>query len=136
MRTLKRGMGAVVIVIALLLTDCTLDPLIAINMHPFITMAKGVTTCIEKANKLYAIDDSMVFWQREGDCMDAAYGYILYGRDPGIVLCSKMDSEAGSGRICACPDSTFSLLFCTMINNLNDTKLGLSSAHSVIRVYF
>lgn len=58
MHPLKFGIGVVIIVTAFLMMNCTLEPLIAINMHPFITMAKG-TDCADRANNLYAIDDSM-----------------------------------------------------------------------------
>jgi hypothetical protein len=133
-----KGFYATVIVLWLVsLMNCrnaSTQPQTTINTEPFIAMAKKVTVCSERANKLFAIDDSLVFWQREGDCNDAAYFYTLFGDDTGKVFCMLYDSKAGLTENVY--DSTFLSLFHTITSNLTKAVLGLSADHTVIQIYF
>ena len=90
--------------------------------------------CADRANRLYLIDQRLVFHQVEGRCSDAAYSYTLYGASPSDVKCRVADSIAGRQRSCA--DPTLSGLFDTMVGHLSQPDLGLGSGHTVAGVPF
>jgi hypothetical protein len=135
---LFKGFHAMAVAVSLFtLMSCKNEvarPQTTINMEPFIAMAKKTTVCAERANKLFAIDDSLVFWQREGDCNDASYGYMLFGSDTGTIFCSYTDNI--SGRIESVKDSAYLPIFQTIVQSLNDPKLGLGSSRRVIQVTY
>ena len=109
-------------------------PQTTIDMKPFITNAKQAL-CARDVNKLFAIDDSMVFYQIEDwGCNDWAYRYHLYGTMPSIMFCSLEDNIRGSQEIIY--DSTYLEIFHTITSNVNKKDLGLGAFHTVIQVKF
>jgi hypothetical protein len=142
---LRRTIPLLITIFSVSFISCTSEvarPQTTINMEPFIAMAKKATVCAEQTNKLFAIDDSLVFWQREGYCNDAAYEYTLFGIDTTIVYCQKHDSFAGE--MIKVRDSFYLPLFniITSIDTLtgrlptDKPDLGLVRIHSVIQVIF
>lgn len=110
------------------------NPKTTINMDPFIAMAKA-SGCSDQSNKLYTIDNSMVFWGVSGsNCPDHSYKLVLFGADTGKVYCKKNDSYGGPVEFVN--DSTYLVLFHTIITNQSDDKLGLDLTHSVVNVKF
>ena len=71
----------------------------SIDLDIFKNLAKN-STCSDIANKLFTIDNQIVFWRKEGSCSDASYSYILFGNNPNEVLCEKFDSIAGPQIVC------------------------------------
>lgn len=74
----------------------------------------------------------MVFWAKEGACPDASYSYILYGKNPQIVFCSKGDSVFGP--MMSCNDTSYQSIFQTIVNNTSKRDLGLGSSHTVKQI--
>jgi hypothetical protein len=73
----------------LLLASCagsSTGPRSAVDLAPFKKMARA-GGCADVRNRLFLIDDQLVFWDRAGNCADAAYGETLYGSTPDQVLC-------------------------------------------------
>ena len=104
-----------------------------LNLSPFKKLAKE-EECAENRNKLYLIDKNLVFWEREGSCPDNSFAQILYGKIPEDIKCKYFDSIAGPVYICN--DSTYHELFQTIIANLDNDNLGLTSEHTVEDILF
>ena len=105
-----------------------------VNLAPFKAMARAAA-CSDRRNRLFLIDDRMVFWDREGNCMDALFTLALYGQTVSDLLCSRSDSVGGPNTT-ICTDESFRPMFETMISNLDDPALGLGPEHTVSDVPF
>jgi hypothetical protein len=120
----------------LLLASCagsSTGPRSAVDLAPFKKMARA-GGCADVRNRLFLIDDQLVFWDRAGNCADAAYGETLYGSTPDQVLCDSHDSIAGPMKNCA--DERYRDTFDTMTANLDKRDLGLGPGHTVQPVPF
>ena len=107
-------------------TKSTRDP--GFDTAPFIEMAKN-STCATIRRQLYLIDGAYVFFDRAGNCPDNGYSETLYGRRVDEVLCTSHDSIAGP--ITRCADETRREMFETILEHLDDAKLGLGPQHEV-----
>ena len=114
-----------------LLASCQPDS--AVELAPFKEMARA-GGCADIRNHLFLIDDQLVFWDRAGNCADAAYGQTLYGSTPDQALCTLHDSIAGPVK--KCEDAQYQEMFDTMTGNLDKPDLGLGSGHTVQAVRF
>lgn len=101
------------------------------DLGAFRAMARSAP-CTDRANVLYVIDHTMVFWRREGSCPDNAYAFTLYGATPSTILCEKHDSITGPRESCAVERAHE--LFATITSHLDEPDLGLGSGHTVERV--
>jgi hypothetical protein len=120
----------------LLLASCaghSGEPRSAVDLGPFKKIARA-GGCADIRNRLFLIDDQLVFWDRAGNCADAAYGETLYGSTPDQVLCDSHDSIAGPMK--NCPDERYRDTFDTMTANLDKRDLGLGPGHTVQPVPF
>jgi hypothetical protein len=120
----------------LLLVSCAGDsaePPSAVDLAPFKVMARA-GGCADVRNRLFLIDDQLVFWDRAGNCADAAYGETLYGGTPDRFLCALHDSIAGPVK--NCQDERYQDLFQAITANLSEPDLGLGSGHTVQGVPF
>ncbi len=120
----------------LLLASCagtSIEPRSTVDLAPFQKMA-GPSPCADRRNRLFLIDDQWVFWDRAGNCADAAYAETLYDRTPDQVLCDLHDSIAGPMKNCR--DERYQDMFNTMTTNLDKPDLGLGSGHTVQPVPF
>jgi hypothetical protein len=100
---------------------------------PFIEIAKHAV-CADKRNRLYAIDDMLVFSERAGSCQDAAFADVLFGATPDDVLCDYHDTIAGPQK--SCSDQGYAAMFDTIITHLDQADLGLGPNHTVVRIPF
>jgi hypothetical protein len=119
-----------------LLTSCagsSAEPDSAVDLAPFKEMARD-GGCADIRNRLFLIDDQLVFWDRAGNCADAAYGEALYGSTPDQVLCTFHDSIAGPRK--NCQDAQYQEMFDTMTSNLDKPDLGLGPGHTLQPVRF
>lgn len=105
-----------------------------VNLKPFRELARNAS-CADVRNRLFLIDQRLVFWDRESKCADAAYAQTLYDRRPSTVLCNAMDSIAGPQRACNA-DAPFINMFETVLENLEAPDLGLGPGHTVTPVDF
>jgi len=103
----------------------------AIDLESFKERAKGAM-CADRANRLFLIDDHLVFWDRRGNCPDAAYHYRLYAGSPERLICERLDTIAGPRE--RCEDERFRGLFRQILANLEEPDLGLGSQHKVVRI--
>jgi hypothetical protein len=120
----------------LLLASCagnSTEPRSAVDLAPFKKMARA-GGCADIRNRLFLIDDQLVFWDRAGNCADGAYGQTLYGSTPDQVLCVLHDSIAGPMKNCR--DERYQDTFDTMTANLDKRDLGLGPGHTVQPVPF
>ncbi len=120
----------------LTLPSCDTDPTqprTPIDLAAFRTMARE-SDCAEVRNRLFLIDARLVLWDRAGNCVDAGYAQILYGRTVDDVLCSYRETIAGPMK--GCPDERYGSLFETMIANLDQPDLGLGPRHDVRAIPF
>lgn len=103
-----------------------------------IDVARSTTSCVEIRNRVLYIQtatagERLVLLDQAGNCADASYRQALYG-DPGnTLLCSNADSIAGPQK--SCPVSSRAALFDTILANLNQPNLGLSSGYMVTQVF-
>lgn len=88
--------------------------------------------CSGTRNRLFVIDDQLVFHDSAGNCADASYGEVLYGKSVDDVLCSYTDSIAGPRKSCRNPK--YAGLFEIIITHLNERDLGLGPRHTVRRL--
>ena len=117
----------------LLLASCAGGPGSTVDLAPFKKMARA-GGCADVRNRLFLIDGKLVFWDRAGNCADAAYGEALYGSTPDQTLCVFHDSIAGPVK--NCQDQGYQDLFDTITANLDKPDLGLGPQHTVQRVRF
>jgi hypothetical protein len=104
-----------------------------VDLAPFRQMAREAP-CADISNRLFLIDGELVFWQREGNCADAAYAYTLYGTTPDQILCTLYQTIAGP--VDKCEDADYRGLFDTVVSNLGSPDLGLGAEHGVDPVSF
>jgi hypothetical protein len=91
--------------------------------------------CATNTNRLFLIDQKMVFWDRaDRHCADASYARGLYGATPQTLLCTSADSIAGPRT--SCSDPQYRALFDTILNNLDSPDLGLGAGHKVEAIPF
>jgi hypothetical protein len=120
----------------LVLASCagrSTEPRSAVDLAPFKKMARA-SGCADIRNRLFLIDDQLVFWDRAGNCADGAYSETLYGSTPDRVLCILHDSIAGP--VTSCGDERNQDTFDTMTANLDKLDLGLGPGHTVQSVPF
>jgi hypothetical protein len=103
-----------------------------IDLEPFKELARNAD-CADISNRLFLIDKKMVFWDRRGNCPDNSYAYILYGKSPEEELCSHRDSITGPIESC---DEEHQEMFNVIINNLDQSDLGLGQEHQVEPISF
>lgn len=101
---------------------------IAPEWEPFVKMAKEAG-CADVRNRLFVIDQTLVFADHIGNCADAAYSQTLFGKTIGQILCVNHDSIAGP--IKNCTDPSYTELFDTILAHLDEPDLGLGSSHTV-----
>jgi hypothetical protein len=101
------------------------------GLNPFVKMARG-SVCADKWNRLYLIDEKLVFWDRQGECADNSYAQTLYGKSPDEILCLQHDSIAGPRK--ECRDAKYAQLFETLIAHLGEPNLGLGPGHTARRL--
>jgi hypothetical protein len=110
----------------------TIDQVKADLLNPsrsaFIDNARNAV-CADIRNRLFVIDDRLVFWDRAGSCPDNAYGATLFGDSVNDVLCYFGDSIAGPMK--RCPVTGYEAMFETMTTHSDDPGLGLGPEHSV-----
>lgn len=94
----------------------------------FITLASSAS-CANLRNRLFVIDQKLVFWDKAGSCADAAYSLSLFGNTPQNILCSKSDTIAGPKT--SCTDEQYRNMFDAIGQNLDKTDLGLGNGHLV-----
>lgn len=105
----------------------------SIDLDVFRNMASNAT-CSDIDNKLYIIDNQLVFWITEGNCADASYSYTLFGSNPDEILCKKFDSIIGPQEQCF--DDEFQEIFQIILDNLDAYDLGLENNHQVSEILF
>ncbi|MFE3845420.1 hypothetical protein ACFL1L_00980 [Thermoplasmatota archaeon] len=103
----------------------------SIELDVFRDMAKNAS-CSDIANKLFVIDNQMVFWIIEGNCPDASYSYTLFGNNPDEILCKKFDSIAGPQEQCLNDDSQE--IFQIIIDNIDADNLGLNTNYKITEI--
>ncbi len=137
-----RSRGYVIVLIVVLLAALlvlalragnAVEPRSAVNLAPFKEISRG-SSCADIRNRLFVIDDQLVFADVAGNCADASYAEMLYGSTPDQVLCSSHDSIAGPMK--NCQDLRYRAMFETITANLDKPDLGLGSGHTVQPVPF
>ncbi|MFQ6613128.1 MAG: hypothetical protein ACE5D2_08535 [Fidelibacterota bacterium] len=103
-----------------------------LDPEPFRELARNAD-CADIVNRLFLIDGKMVFWNKEGNCADAAYTRTLFGKTTDEVLCYIRDSIAGIQTACQASSQE---MFNTIISNLNQAELGLGKNHQVEEIPF
>ena len=100
----------------------------AAKWAPFVELSRqGV--CSDLRNRLFVIDQAHVFADQAGDCPDARYSHVLYGKTVDDVLCEHRDNKGGARKSCKNP--SYEGLFDTIITHLNEPDLGLGPNHTV-----
>jgi hypothetical protein len=103
---------------------------INIDLNPFFTMSKA-SACADKANQLFQIDTTIIFWNRQGTCPGNFYSYTLFSAySVDSILCRSYDSLAGPQELCSAPK--YHDMLDTIVANLSDPALGLGNSHRVI----
>lgn len=105
-----------------------------IDLGPFKELAR-TSSCADKSNRLFLIDDRLVFWDRDSQCADAAYARVLYLGSVDHVVCDLHDSIAGPQRSCS-DSGADAKLFDIMVENLQAPDLGLGAEHTVTPINF
>lgn len=100
----------------------------ALSLTPFISVARQ-SPCHDLRNRLFVIDRHLVFWDRAGNCPENGYAQTLYADSVNTIVCQRHDSFGGP--VTTYPDPSYRALFDTMVANLDQPNLGLSSAHTV-----
>jgi hypothetical protein len=106
---------------------------ISIELDDFRNVASNAT-CADITNELFVIDNQIVFWAIEGNCLDASYAYTLFGNTPNEILCKRYDSIAGPRE--QYYDEGYQEIFQIIIDNLNADDLGLGGNHKVTEILF
>ena len=102
-------------------------PTASLELKAFISLAENAN-CAEDRNQLYVIDGQYVLHTTEGWCMDAGYDHTLYGFSVKEELCTLEDSFVGPLSKC---EPEFEQIFETILQNLDQSDLGLGAEHSV-----
>ncbi len=127
--------GILAISLMLLSSACATDratPQIGIDLQPFVEFAREAG-CAQRVNRIWVIDDQLVFWDRRGDCPDNAYRQVLFADDPDQVLCELSDSIMGPRQSC---EEEYQDLFNEILENLDAPDLGLGANHQVVEIGF
>jgi hypothetical protein len=103
-------------------------PLGDLALMPFRSMARA-SVCTDLRNRLFVIDEVMVFWDRAGNCPDFSYEQKLYGDSLDKLFCSVADSIAGPQKKVVL--ETRRAMFETILANLTKADLGLGAGHTV-----
>jgi len=106
---------------------------IKVELDSFRELARNAP-CANIDNRLFLIDEVVLFWTREGSCPDNWYEQALFGQTPEKVICQLHDSIAGP--VYTCNDSTYEVIFWTMVHNLDKEDLGLGPNHTVESIPF
>jgi hypothetical protein len=106
---------------------------IKVELDSFRELARNAP-CANIDNRLFLIDEVVLFWTREGSCYDNWYEHALFGETPEKVMCQLHDSIAGP--VYTCNDSTYKGMFWTMVHNLDREDLGLGPNHTVESIHF
>ncbi len=129
--TARFAFAAILLVLLASATGCggaqpveTLAP----EWAPFVEMARQAE-CADIRNRLYVIDQTLVFADHAGSCADAGYSQTLFGKTIDQVLCVNHDSIAGPMKNCT--DPSYQALFDTLITHLDEPNLGLDASHKV-----
>ncbi len=102
-------------------------------VNSFISMAK-TSPCNDITNRLFLIDQKVVFWERAGRCPDNSYEHTLFGEKPDTVLVVSRDSIAGPRT--NYNDENYRAMFDTIVKNRDKADLGLGNAHQVQPITF
>lgn len=100
---------------------------------PFVDFARG-DVCSDIRNRLFVIDDVLVFADSAGGCNDASYSEVLFGKTVDDVLCAYQDTKGGPRK--SCRDPKYKELFDTIITHLDEPDLGLGPNHTVRQLSF
>jgi hypothetical protein len=100
---------------------------------PFIAMAKA-SPCNDIRNRLFLIDQNVMFWDRAGKCPDNSYEFTLFGATPTTVLAVNQDSIAGPRT--NYHDENYRPMFDTIMKNRDKADLGLGGKHQVQAIPF
>ena len=128
--------SAVLLMAVLLLASCiggSGEPTSTVDLGRFKALARQ-GGCADIRNRLFLIDDQLVFWDRAGRCADASYAETLYDSTTDQALCEFHDSIAGPVKRCL--DERYQDMFETIIANLDKADLGLGTGHTVRPVSF
>jgi len=98
---------------------------------PFIEPVREAP-CADIRNRMFVIDDRLVFTDQVGSCADARFAQILYGETIDNVKCVNADSIGGPIRQCF--DAAYEDEFLTMIDHLFEPDLGLGPSHTVWQI--
>lgn len=109
------------------------DPGPAVDLEPFRDLARGAI-CADSRNRLFLVDNRLVFPDREGSCADYRFHHTLCGGTLDEVLCDYPDSMAGP--LMTRPDERFRTTFETMLAHLDRPHLGLGPFRSVEPIPF
>ena len=132
----RRAVTALLALASLLAPGCADEPTAPSqppDLAAFQAMARA-SYCADLRNRLYLIDGSMVFWDKAGQCADAAYEQTLFGATVDNLICRSMDSIAGPRK--GCRIDGFTALFETMLAHLDEPDLGLGPTHTVVPIPF
>jgi hypothetical protein len=131
-------MRSIIVVLAAALTlsaGCNNDSTTSgIDLTAFKAMAASAD-CDDIRNRLFLIDERMVFWDREGNCADGHYTLALFAETVDTFLCRRSESIGGPNTT-QCTVESYRDMFETMIHNLDDPQLGLGPGHTVEPVPF
>jgi hypothetical protein len=105
-----------------------------IDLTAFKAMAASAD-CDDIRNRLFLIDERMVFWDREGSCADGHYALVLFAETIDTYFCERHESIGGPNET-QCPVESYRALFETMVHNLDDPQLGLGPGHTVEPIPF
>ncbi len=100
----------------------------AMSTAAFIKMANE-SPCHQIRNRLFLIDNSVIFWDRIGKCPDNAHEQTLFGATPDKILATSHDSIAGP--MVKVNDEKYRAMFDTIMAHRDAPDLGLGSAHKV-----
>ena len=130
-------MRSIIVVLAAVLTlsaGCNNDSTTSeIDLTAFKAMAASAD-CDDIRNRLFLIDERMVFWDREGSCADGHYTLVL-AETVDTFLCERHESIGGPNTT-QCTVESYRDMFETMIHNLDDPQLGLGPGHGVEPIPF
>ncbi len=102
--------------------------LLKFTMTPFVILAAH-SECSQSRNRLFRIDETLVYWERQGPCADYGYGFVLFDGSVENVLCSLSDSIMGPQG--GCKDPSYREMFDTLLKDSSRPDLGLGSGHTV-----
>ena len=104
-----------------------------IDLLPFQKLAHHAK-CAELRNRLFLIDNELVFWERDGNCPDNSFSQILFGKTPQEILCMYRDSVGGPKK--TINNEAYQEMFQTILSHIYSENLGLDSKHKVKEIPF